>query len=389
MRIVRAVAAGEIDGITVRVDRILAKGGKPAVRKSLLAVWQARLPGRATVWLNDATADAQEIEAFAGQPVSDETPRGRIAQQFPAVQLADLDIKKSTAPATVVKILRGVFSAFPQFRRVGIIIDKTHVPLILGTARKGTNLDECFRQRVAKVEHFRSGASRGSNDWMGECDALIVAGTPRVPPSAVRTRLIQAGNTAAAARDGEWERDYWTGTDATGRRHTIKTAGYRDHDWHQAHRAIVRAELLQAVGRGRGILEAGLPVMVISNENLGLPLCEIDVHPLPDGAIAVLDAMKRLSEQKSKGAAGQKPDTTDTQLTEQNSKEYLLEITSVSTSEIASAVGKSNRWVLELLKDLFARGLVQKIGQRGGWVLSTGPDPSRRSGGTLFQEIEQ
>ncbi|MCG2684363.1 MAG: DUF3854 domain-containing protein [Planctomycetales bacterium] len=310
-RICRAIAAGELFSIAIRVDKILRPGGEADTRKSILAVWQTRLPTWATVWLNDATADAQEIESLTGEPVIDRTPAGHLARQHAAIQVAHLDVKKSTRPAVVVKILRAALSAFPQFERVGVIADKSHCPAILGTARKGANLDESFRRRIAKVSHYRSGASRGSNDWLGQCDALIVLGSPRVPPSAVRTRLIQAGNTAAAVRDGGWGPDYWSGLTTAGRRVTVKGLTYCDHDWHQAHRAIVRAELIQSVGRGRSILDTGLSVVVVSNENLDLPILPSDLSPLSDSALAVLHAVKRLTAVKSKGVA----DNLDNELT--------------------------------------------------------------------------
>jgi hypothetical protein len=91
------------------------------------------------------------------------------------------------------------------------------VPTIMGTARKGPALPESIRQRIVKIEHHRSGLRRGSNSWLDDCDAILVVGTPRVPPAVIRTRLIQHGLTAAAARDGEWGRDYWSGVTARSR----------------------------------------------------------------------------------------------------------------------------------------------------------------------------
>jgi hypothetical protein len=121
-----------------------------------------------------------------------------------------------------------------------------------------------------------------------------------VPPSVIKTRLIQAGNAAAAARDGEWDRDYWRGIDTEGRLHTVRTLGYRDHDWHAAHQAVVKAELVQAVGRARSICEHGIPVVVLTDEELGLPL-RILAAPQPNKTadpvdMMVLRAMRELSD---------------------------------------------------------------------------------------------
>jgi len=280
LRIVLGMAAGELAELVIRVDRIFGKGGQAnVVRKSIIAVWQTELPGHAATWLNDATGDAAEIEAIAGRHVTDATPPGRLKQIHQAVQIP-VDVKQSTAAGTVVKLLQGVLAAYPDAQRVGIITHQRHLPAIRGTAHNGPVLAESFRQRITKIEYFRNGASRGSNEWLEACDLIIVLGTPRVPPNVIKTRLIQTGRPLAAARDGEWVQDYWSGVTETSKRGTVRTSAYRDHDWHQAHRSMVRAELLQAVGRGRGICPNGLPVVVLSNEDLGLPLSELVIEPL-------------------------------------------------------------------------------------------------------------
>ena len=312
LRIVLAVAAGDLAELSIRVDTVLAPGRQPIVHRAVVAVWQTKIPAGATCWIADATAKRDEIELLAGQPVTDCTPGGRLAAQHPVVQIPSLDIKKGTAPSRVAAILRAVLLAFSSYSRVGIILDKRHVPIVQGTSRSGANLEECFRRRITKVEHYRGGASRGSNTWIDDCDLLLVAGTPRVPPAAVGTRLIQAGNAPAAARDGRWERDCWSGLDTAGRRHTVATAAYRDHDWHAAHQAVVHAELIQAIGRGRSILESGIPVVVLSNENLGFPVYPNPLEPMPEMAVQALQVVGRLSGQFPTGAeTPQDPELSD------------------------------------------------------------------------------
>ncbi len=289
LRVVRAIARGELAELAVRTDQRYKKGGKgkPESRKSIIAIWQTQFPPDATVWINDTTTDPAPLEAMVGKPVIDMTPAGDVAAQHPTVQVP-LDVTKSTAPKTVVQILRGVLLALLAFSRIGIIIDKKHVPVIKGTAKKPPCLDEPLRNRISKIEHWRGGESRGANSWLGECDLILVVGTPRVPPSAIRTRLIQTGNILAAGRDGEWDCDYWSGIDIAGCRHTICNPSYKDRDWDISHHAVVRSEILQAVGRGRTILPDGMPVVIVTTENMGLPLASVDIPLVSDAALEVL-----------------------------------------------------------------------------------------------------
>ena len=94
-------------------------------------------------------------------------------------------------------------------------------------------------------------------------------------PSAVKNRLIQLGMIEAACRTAdwtEWGKDYWSGITTSGRRLTLQGTGYRDRDWQAAYRAIVASELKQSIGRGRGICENGIPVIVLSSEPLELQI---------------------------------------------------------------------------------------------------------------------
>ena len=363
VRVVRALAAGELHEITIRVDRIFGPGRQTTIKKSIIAVWQTTLPDDASVWLNDATTDAAEIESIAGRPVADMTPRGRLEQQHAAVQIP-IDVKLSTSPGTVVNLLRGFFTMFQNAQRVGIICHRCHVPTFKGTPRKGPVLDEGFRRRIAKIEYYHSGEGRASNRWIDECDMIVVLGTPRVPPSAVALRLIQTGRTQAAERDGEWGRDYWSGITVAGKRRTIRTSAYRDHDWHAAYRALVRAELIQAVGRGRGICPNGVPVVVLSNEPLGLPLLDSDIEPLAETGLKVLAEIRRLSATNPKGES-------KGELSAMNPKIYILDSVAVSTASLVGSLAMPERTVRWNLNDLVRRGLVEKIGERGGWILTS------------------
>jgi len=371
MRICRAAAGGELAELVVRVDRIFRPGGKTESKRAIVAVWQRILPADSAVWLSDATADPDELAAVVPDLI-DATPGGRLAQQHPAVQVP-IDVKKSTAPGRMLAVVRGLLEAFFGFKRIGVILDRRHAAAVQGTARK-ENLDPHYRERIARVEHFRSGQSRGSNSWLDSgIDLLLVVGTPRVPESAVRARLIRTGNHRAANRPGRWEADYWSGIDLDGRRHTIRGAAYRDHDWHLAHRAIVRAELVQAIGRGRGILPEGCPVVVASNEELGLPLAATNVRPLTRAEAEVLVAVRELTTQNSKGLG-------QGELTTLDPKRYLLEFCVVTTRDVARAIDAHESHTRRVLANLADRGLIHRIGKRGGWRIPTTAPPSGIAG---------
>jgi len=387
VRLCKALAAGELAKTTIRVDRIFAKGGEVQIKKSIVAVWQTELPDNAAVWLSDATADFDEVQALAGRPVVNMTPSGTLETRHSAVQIP-VDITQGMSSDKVVQILQAVMATLPA-HRFGIIAHKCHLPAIKGTAKEGITLPEALRAKIHKIEYYHSGLGRGSNSWL-DCDCLLVLGTPRVPPTAVRTRLIQRGLAQAAARDGEWKRDYWSGVTTSGKRVTVQTLAYRDHDWHHAHRAIVHAELLQAIGRGRGICPNGIPVVVVSNEPLGLPLVESPCQPLGDTAIEVLRILVNRVVSPGQGQGelrGQNPkDEWPRELRGQNPKYSTLVFSPLSSPEIAVSVHKDRRWVDRLLLDLAGRGLAEHVGQRGGWVASPAgvaffqPPPSPNDG---------
>jgi len=302
LRVCRAIAEETLHEISVRVDQVMGRGRKTEVRRTIVAVWQTELPDTAAVWINDATATPEEIEALAGVPVANQTPAGRL-EMLHSIRQVSVDITKQTTDSTVVKILRGVVAHHPAARHIGVICHQQHARAIRGTARRAPLLDAAIRSRIAMVEHFRGGQARGSNEWLNTCDLLIVLGTPRVPPEVVRTRLIAAGKIDAAARDGGWGPDYWSAVDRTGRRHTVRSLGYTDHDWHAAHRAVVAAELRQAIGRGRAVCEHGMPVVVVSTEELGCELVTWRACEVTDSMLEVLRAMLPEREGHEGGAS--------------------------------------------------------------------------------------
>lgn len=392
VRIAKGLAAGEFCSVCIQVDPILIAGGKQDVRKKITAYRQTKFPPSAVVWLNDATANAAELAAICNLPVIDRTPGGRIEQRHPIVQIP-IDLKKSTATNVFLRTL-AIAIRRSNKQRIGIICDRRHTAAIKGTAKKGPILPAELRERIARVEHFRSGEGRGSNSWIGQCDLMIIAGTPRVPEAAIRARLLRAGNHAAAARTEEqaaWGPDWWPGRTLAGERRTVKTLAYRDRDWHQAQCDIVRAELLQCIGRGRAIRETGMPVIVITADCLatpenpaGFPLANSnpEIYFLTMAEEKIISAMKKnaagvaetrqpveseLTGTFPKGESGPE----EAELTGTFPYIYYLGNVPVSTSVIAELTKFDERNIRRNLVGLQKKNLVEKVGQRGGWKLTS------------------
>jgi hypothetical protein len=384
MRACKALAAGDATA-KVRVDHILRPGRETDVRRSIVVVWQTAIPSAATIWISDATADPEEIAAICGLPIVDATPGGKIAQRHPVLQIP-VDLKKATSRTVFVRTLCAAISRYPTAQRIGVICDRAHLPAVTGNAKSGAMLPEALRNRIVKTDYFRGTDGRASNAWQHECDLLVVAGTPRVPPSVVKSRLIRAGRTAAAARPDEWVGwgwDWWSAVTISGDRRTVKTLAYRDHDWRRAYRNIVRAELEQCIGRGRSIRESGIPVVVITTDDLGLPLIDDELPVLGEADEKILlAAAKLLTEQLSK-ETGSQPAThhQGPERTEQLSKgleskangtiPYIyLDNTSVSSQSIATVIQKTDRFVRQVLCRLEKFGFVTRKSSRSGWSLT-------------------
>jgi hypothetical protein len=365
LRLVMKAAAGEVDLVAVLVDevpRALGKGkgngtgGRggessapvpppppPRPRRSVVGRWRSELPEDATVWLNDATADREELEEALGQVVPDRTPAGALARRQTVLQVP-ADVTQRTSPARALALLRGLLHDLPH-QRVGVI---THMKLV------GPLQDLLGPQasRVARWGHFRGGDSRGCNSWMQECDALILLGTPRVPPEAVRSRLLRVGNVRALKLTTEgagWGPDWWSGLTWSGRRVTVKTRHYADHAWHRAHQALVVSEVQQSLGRARAILGEGIPAYVVTTEDIGERLADHPFAPLTDAQLRVLGALQ--------GASGSPKVAT--------------------TAELARELGLGESWVRQVLGELLRAERVVNVGRKKGWAARAfgGPIP--------------
>lgn len=365
LRICRAVTEGTLASLSIRVDTTPGPGRREVVTKSVFATRRAALPRHAAVWLHDATADPAEIAALTGMPVVDRTPRGKLKGHWPVVQVP-FDVTKGMTDRTFVAALRGLLAAFPQYQRVGLITHLNHLAAAIGSGRKYA-LEPELRQRIAKAAHFFGTQTRGSNSWLETCDAIFVVGTPRPKQSVVKSRMLRRPDFQEAAnRDGGWGPIEWTGNDTTGDERTVKGLGYRDPAWAEAHRLIVHAELRQAVGRGRSILETGMPVVVVTTENLGLALVDVEVKPFLESEAEVATTMRKLSEQ----FATEKVKAPEGQVSGTNHYNIIVGACSVSSADIAHAIGKGDRYVRNVLSKLESSGYVERIGQRSGWKLT-------------------
>ena len=362
-RLIKAMAVGDLQELVIRVDRIFVAGGTATTKRSIIGVWKTELPNNVPVWLSDATADSEEIASIVGRPVVDATPEGTLEQQHAAIQIS-VDIKQSTSPAKIVKIVQGFLADHPEAQRVGVITHRKHVPILKGTSRSDVVIEEGFCRRIAKIEYYRSGEGRGTNSWLAECDLLLVLGTPRVPPAAVKLRLIQTGRAAAATREGEWGRDYWSGATTTGKRRRFR-------GWPIVTTIGTRSSGNRSIRACPGCrtwpwhLPTGLPVWVFSNEELGLPLADVDAEPLSESHTKAMTAIGQLTAPFSKRILLENRANSPSSVDSHDSSDSPLEKSAASSSAIALAVGLRNGPVTCLLTfspAVLSRGSVRGTG---------------------------
>ncbi|TWT51762.1 hypothetical protein KOR42_34490 [Thalassoglobus neptunius] len=341
----------------------MAQGTKTLV-KSVIGVRENVPPSGITVWFNDATLTAERLTSIVKRPVIDGTPEGRMRQRKQSRQYVR-DVTRQTSRDRARAILRGLLAEYQDHPRVGLI---THRPLLSVLNELGPP----FQDRVVKSTYFGSGEERSSNAWYQECDLILVLGTPRVPPQAIKDYLVQVDEQEVACAESVWGDVLWQalttnretnhddddiGRDVAGDEHTetteVKTfsgRGYHDPRWREAHRDLVRAQLVQAIGRGRTVLEDGCDVVVVSSGECGLTVIDAPVPYLNDAAMQVYREVQ--------------------QLTMENPNKESLGKTIVSSSEIAQRLDLSTVRVRELLRTLESFSLVQRHGQRGGWSIA-------------------
>jgi hypothetical protein len=342
MSLAVAFTCGELKNLCAVIDSVMV-GGKPSHHKALVGVWAVQPPENCVVWLENAHTEAGHLSGIVGKPVIDRTPQGRLGYQVPPVQYADQDVTQRTSGGTVRGLLRKVLSLYPSANKVGVITHNCQLPEI-------EKPDRLWSQRIVKREYFRSGRDRASNAWLG-CDLIVVLGTPRVPPVAVRDGLLRLGEIEAAARDGDFGAVRWEGRTVAGEAVWTEGKGYGDPAWAGMQNLLVREALLQAVGRGRGVTSEGVPVVVVSNEPLGLPLADSPLDPVTDAEAEI----HRLF----------------VGLTAQIAKESNIADRAVTTAQVAGSSPYEERYVRQVLSSLSSHGLLRRKGARGGWLCNS------------------
>jgi hypothetical protein len=344
-----AHACGELEHLGVVVEDSFTKakggesGGEREYHKALVGVWKVDPPEEVVVWFEDATGDRVLLEELLGRPVHDRTPAGRPGYQVPPVHFASMDVTQQTEGNVVRGLVRGLLARHPKAAKVGVITHRQHMAALEA-------LGPSWSRRIARKEYFRSGKDRASNSWL-DCDLILVLGTPRVPPSAVRDWLVRTGRIDAAGRDGRWGRRTWEGKTAEGTLLRVDGLGYFDPSWSTMHEMLVRATMLQAIGRGRGVTEKGVSVVVVSNENLGLPLSVTPVPEIKDPEARTFSAFL--------------------ELTAINAKYHNVGEIAVTAAQLARCLGDlGERQLRNHLTTLTQLGLLAKKGARGGWTLA-------------------
>lgn len=341
-RFILAAATGELHTAAIIASKQFHKGGgqnRPFMDKVVVGFRNNTPHPDAVTWFNDATITPARLQSILGIPVNDRTPPGQLRLQRKAVQVPR-DITRRTSAGIVQNTLRGVLCDRHAFERVGIICHRSHVADV-------NSLEPEYRRRIVRVSYFGSGDERSSNDWYRQCDLIIVAGTPRVSPKAIATYLVQVGEIQAACNEPTWGPIQWSGLTESAEPVSVKSRGYYDERWRLAHRDLVRAAIVQAVGRGRGILETGCEVLVLSTEECGLRISDTGTTSVNRSAVRILEALNHL--------------------TLQNPNRASIGKWSVSTADIASATSLSKGEVRKQLVRLEQLGQVTKVGERGGW----------------------
>jgi hypothetical protein len=322
--------------------------------RSIVAFKRTPLPSGVRVMLNVAAAQTPALETLLGQALTDITPPGQLKRLHRIVQIPR-DVRVGTEASVAAKILRGALYELP-YRRIGVIthrhLTKT-LPKLLGPD---------YAARVVKWGYFWGGETRGSNEWMKQCDALIILGTPRPPPSTYRKHLLRFGKLRAARMtlaEAEWVADWWAARTERGKTRVVRTPHYRDHDWHMVYHYVVVTELVQCVGRARADLPEGTPCFLFSTENMAPDPNTVDVrhvYPLADEG-----RFNPLTEPQARVLSA---------LRDEDGRR--VERTSAQVVEVLRARGDkkvSGRRVREVLVELAIARRVRKIGWRKGWVI--------------------
>jgi hypothetical protein len=373
-RVVTAAASGMLESLTIQI----CDGRETeSLQKILVAVWRNDPPEHCVTWLQDATAQAEVISNLLGRIVNDKTPSGEIEFQKSATQIP-VDITRETSPDRVLGIIRDILASRPAWQRAGIISHSTHHRQIERMRRQ----DAVFGSRIKRTSYFGRGDDRGSNAWHRECDSLIVLGTPRPGGDEVKTYLIQTGRIEAAMGERPaWGNVHYTARDEAGNVVKVTGRGYADPTWQRAFQSRCRAALVQAVGRGRGICEDGIPAIVVSTEETGLTISSLTVDAIndlqgkimnfvttgdpgcaaSDGDDLHIGKVPRSAEFiAASGCEAEAADRGSFPINNNYRESSTIRV--FTAREIAKGVGHDVESVKKALRSLYRRGLIEKVG---------------------------
>ncbi|MBD3672749.1 MAG: DUF3854 domain-containing protein [Planctomycetaceae bacterium] len=370
-----------VDAIQMKCDLVIRPARMSQEAAEIIVTWKTPIPAGPKIWLADGSEALHNVQSSIGSlVVSDRTPKGKIRRQKLVCQIPRM-IRKKTSPSTVKKLVRDVLSRLPDHRKVGLIVHRKHLSAI-----KELKARE-FPTQIHRFTHFRSGEDTGSNSWL-DCDVLIILGTPYVPPRAIQKELIRQGKIEAANRDGLWGDRFWYGQSIDQRAVTISSRGYRDPDWHDAYKCVVRSKLIQGMERSRSYLPYGIPLtLVFSLEPLGIPV--FDKKWFKGVSLTESRLLTVLSQEAQKaGLSGwsKKKCSVGIAATDciSNPIQRVADIFAVAfsgaysinqnaqrgvaTSVLAKKLNVSARTVRDQLKNLSEKDLVLRIGKRSGWL---------------------
>jgi hypothetical protein len=170
-------------------------------------------------------------------------------------------------------------------------------------AEGGGLLDDHELSRLAKVAGHHTKTVRGSNAWMAGAeqqalDAVLVIGSPNLPWSQVRLRLLCTGAyEAAALPDGGWVRHEVLSTTPDGEVVKNHTMAHTHPEWQEARRQLVHAALLQAVGRARHTLQEGCQVYAVTTEPMpGMLTDPVPLQPIDEQTHYLVQEIAGLSK---------------------------------------------------------------------------------------------
>ena len=349
---------GNLKSLFAKVEEYFGGGGQINFRNCLFGVWKTEIPNQ-LIWFEDGSSNLKMVQDLTGLNVVDQTPIGKIKNQIEPIQYTQKDITKKTSPNVVKSIVRGVLAKYKQCNSIGIICHQCHVSGI-------DSLPDYWKTRIKKVSYFFSGEDRASNNWLN-CDLLIVLGTPRVPPSAVRNLLLSVGKIEAAKYDSDFVSFSWTGKNENGDLVKVLGRKFSDPDWQWAYSLLVKETLLQSIGRGRTITPEAIPVVLISNEQLDLIISAdnfIEVSDEEDSTLhTVLTAISHIHSQQ-----------VTTQLSDSSPNKYILgdlSPKSVTSESVHKYFPKESlRNIQRRLKKLVQIGLLVRLNKRKGFMLN-------------------